>query len=142
MDEPVITSMRRPYDDSAWRVVIRASDGEFAGGLEFYTAPQELSEFGRRLAAFPIGPGDEARLELGARDGDWAYYLLLRAFLVDLAGHAALEFAADNREASPNRAEASFFNSCEVAAINRLGRQLQSWLDRSDKPLSWAIPTG
>ena len=103
MDEPIITLMRLPYDDSAWRVVIRASDGEFAGILEFCTDPWELSEFGRRLAAFPIGPGDQARFELGSRDGNWAYYLLLRAFLVDRAGHGARVRRRQPRSASRQR---------------------------------------
>jgi len=139
MDEPAISLVRLPYDDSEWRIVIRAGNGEFAGALEFYTDAEELGEFGCRLAAFPSGPGDEARFALGSPDGNWAYYLLLRAFLVDRAGHAALEFAADNRQASPGHAQASFFIPCEIAAINRLGRQLRAWLNRSDESLSWVV---
>jgi hypothetical protein len=79
MDEPSIIMTRPPYDDSAWRVVIRASNGEFGGVLEFYTDAEELSEFGRRLAEFPIGPDDEAQFEHGSRDGNLESYLLLRA---------------------------------------------------------------
>ena len=141
MDEPAISLVRWPYDDSAWRVFLRASNGEFAGALEFYTDAEELSEFGRRLADFPHGPSDEVRFSLGSRDGNWAYYILLRAFLVDRAGHAALEFTADNRQAASDHAQSSFFISCEVAAINRLGQQLRGWLSRPDEPLSWAVAT-
>jgi hypothetical protein len=111
MDHPGITLERLPYDYSAWRVVVHASDGPFAAALEFYTDVEELEEFARRLTAFPRDPGDEARFELGSRDGHWAYYLLLRAFLYDRAGHAVLEFAADNRESSLRHAQASFGSS-------------------------------
>src|SRR5262249_25973290 len=100
MEEPAISLVRWPYDDSAWRGLLRSSNAVFAGALEFYTDTEELAEFGRRLAAFPSGPDDEVRFSLGSREGDWAYYLLLRAFLVDRAGQAALEFAADNRRAN------------------------------------------
>jgi hypothetical protein len=141
MDEPAISLVRWPYDDSAWRVFLQACNGGFAGALEFYTDAEGLAEFARRLAAFPSGPDDEVRFSLGSRDGNWAYYLLLRAFLVDRAGHAALEFAADNCRVTPDHAQASFFIPCEVAAINRLGRQLRGWLSRSDEPLLWVVAT-
>jgi hypothetical protein len=139
MGKSAICLTRMPYDDSAWCIVIRASSGEFAGSLEFYTNPEVLREFADRLAKFPSGPGDEARFALGSRDGNWAYYLLLRAFLMDRAGHAALEFAVDNRGAPPDHADASFFIPCDVEAIKGLGRQLRSWLDRSDESLTWAV---
>jgi hypothetical protein len=137
-NESTISLTRLPFDDSAWRIVIRAGNGELTGALEFYTDAEALGKFGDQLADFPSGPGDEARFELGSRDGNRTSYLLLRAFLMDRAGHAALEFVADNRAAPPHHGEASFLMPCEVEAINRLGRQIRAWLDRSDVPLSWA----
>ncbi len=142
MDELAISITRLPYDDSAWRVVIRACNGHFAGDQEFYIYAMELGEFGRRLAVFPSGPDDEACLVQGSRDGNWAYYLLLRAFLIDRAGHAALEFAFDNRQPTPDHAQASFFIPCEVAAINRLGQGLGAWLGNSRMSLSWTRTNG
>jgi hypothetical protein len=142
MDKPAISIIRLPYDESAWRVVIRASNGQFAGDQEFYTDAPELGKFGRRLAAVPSGPDDEACLVQGSRDGNWTYYLLLQAFLIDRAGHAALEFAFDNRQPSPDHAQAGFFIRCEVAAINRLGHGLGAWLKGSDASLSWTPTHG
>ena len=141
MEKPTISLTRLPYDDSAWRIVVQACNGAFAGELEFYTDAEDLGEFAGQLASFPSGPDVEARFVLGSRDGNWAYYLLLRAFLMDRAGHAALEFAADNRAAPPSHAQASFFIPCEVEAIKRLGRQIITWLDASDESLSWATAT-
>jgi len=138
MDESTISLTRLPYDDSAWWIYIRASNGEFAGALEFYTDAERLGEFAGQLAVFPNGAGDEARFELGSRDGTWAYYLLLRAFLMDRAGHPALEFAANKLASPPHHAQASFFIPCEVEAIKRLGRQIRTWLDSTDESLSWA----
>lgn len=137
MDKPAVSFIRLPYDDPAWRVVIRASNGQFAGEQEFYADTTELDEFARRLAAFPIGPDDDARLVQGSGDGNWGYYLLVRAFLIDRAGHAALEFAFDNGQPSPDHARVNFFMRGEVEAINRLGWWLGAWLRDSDEPLTW-----
>jgi hypothetical protein len=142
MDKSAISFLRMPYDDGVLRLVITATNGRFAGELEVYTNPEKLGEFSRRLNAFPSAPDDEARLELGSRDGNWAYYLLLRAFLVDRAGHAMLEFASDNREPSPYHAEANFFMPCEVAGIRRLGHRLGAWLDDPGELLSWTTADG
>jgi hypothetical protein len=142
MDEPAVSFVRLPYDKSAWRVVIQASNGQFTGDQEFYVDTTELGEFARRLAAFPSGPDDEARLVQGSRDGNWAYYLIVRAFLIDRAEHAALEFAFDNRQPSPDHAQVSVFIRCEVAAISRLGQWLGAWLRGSDEPLTWTPTHG
>ncbi len=139
MNEPGITLVRLPEEDSICRAIIRACNGRFAGTLEFYTDAEQLREFGIRLCAFPSGPGDEARYVIGSRDENWALYMLLRAFLLDRAGHVALEFAVDNLEPSPWHAQANFFIPCEVAALNRLGHQLQAWLLRSDETLCWEV---
>lgn len=132
-----ITLTRLPYDDSAWHVEVCASGGTYSAAQEFYVYPTDLAEFGQRLTAFPQRIGDEVRYEIGGRTENWAHYLLLRAFIYDSVGHAALEFAADNRCGVPGHAQARFFFCCEVAALNRLGKQLQAWTLDSDEPLNW-----
>ncbi|NJL02497.1 MAG: hypothetical protein HC910_18795 [Spirulinaceae cyanobacterium SM2_1_0] len=74
---------------------------------------------------------------MGDRAGKWAYYVLIRAFLYNSVGHAAIEFAVDNHAKSPNHAQADFFIRTEVAAINNLGQQLQSWVATPEAPLIW-----
>jgi hypothetical protein len=118
-----ITLTRLPYDDSAWHVEVCASGGTYSAAQEFYVYPTDI--------------GDEVRYEIGGRTENWAHYLLLRAFIYDSVGHAALEFAADNRCGVPGHAQARFFICCEVAALNRLGKQLQTWTLDSDEPLNW-----
>jgi hypothetical protein len=135
MKTPALSLVRWPYDDSAWRVDIQATNGAFAGALEFDTDPEALADFGRRLSAFPVGPEDEVRFSLGSTEGNWAYFLSLRAFLCDRAGHAALEFAADNND----DARVHFVIPCEPAALRRLGQQLLLWLRHSDEPLHWLV---
>jgi hypothetical protein len=139
MAGPAISLNRLLYDDSAWRVFIWASNGEFTGALEFYTHDEPLGEFACRLLEFPDGRGNEAKFVIGSREGNWAYYVLMRAFLIDRAGHAALEFAVDDRRAHPHPAEARLFIPCEVEAVKRLGRQLRSWIERSDESLTWTV---
>jgi hypothetical protein len=132
-----ISFTRLPYDDSAWHVEVRASSGTYSAAQEFYVYPADLAAFSQRLIAFPRDIRDEVRYELGSRTENWAYYLLLRAFVYDSVGHAALEFAADNRCSIPGHAQASFFIPCEAAALNRLGEQLHAWTRHSDEPLNW-----
>jgi hypothetical protein len=128
---------RLSYDDSAWYVEISASNGYFSGVQDFYTYPEDLNTLSHGFCKFPRNIQDEVRLELGDRAGNWAYFLLVRAFLFDSVGHAALEFAADNMAPPPAHAQANFFIRTEVAAINYLGQQLRSWVISNDEPLIW-----
>lgn len=132
-----VTFTRLPYDDSAWHVEVCASNGTYSAAQDFYVYPADLADFGLRLVTFPSDIRDEVRYELGSRTEDWAYYLLMRAFLYDSVGHAALDFAVDNRRIIPGNAQASFSITCEVAALNRLGEQLQAWTFHSEEPLNW-----
>ncbi|MEO0536567.1 MAG: hypothetical protein AAF215_22150 [Cyanobacteria bacterium P01_A01_bin.123] len=137
MTDTYISLQRFPYDDSAWHVELKASNGLFSGTQDFYTYPKELNAFGVNLCRFPKNIQDEARFEVGDRAGNWAYFILIRVFLFDAVGHAAIEFAVDNHQTSPNRAQTSFFIKTEVAAINNFGQQLQSWVISHDVPLTW-----
>lgn len=99
--------------------------------------PEELTDFGRLLTAFPSRAQDEIRFELGSLTEKWACYVLLRAYLFDAVGHAALEIHIDNRDSSPRCARANFSICCEVAALNRLGSDLQRWVLGPANPLFW-----
>ena len=137
MDETQISLVRLPYDDTAWRIQLQASNGEFAGMLKFYIDGTDLIEFARRLCVFPSTLQDEACFRLGDRGESWAYYLSLRAFVFDRSGHTALEIEIDNREVGHQRGRAAFAIRCEVASLNELGRKLVAWIDRPDEMLVW-----
>jgi hypothetical protein len=76
-------------------------------------------------------------VELGGKSGKWAHFVLIRAFLFDSVGHAAIEFAVSNNSTPPYSAQTSFFIRSEVASINYLGQQLRAWVISHDSPLIW-----
>ncbi|MBE9159588.1 hypothetical protein IQ265_22535 [Nodosilinea sp. LEGE 06152] len=141
MANAFISLKRLLYDDLAWRVEISASNGYFSGVQDFYTYPENLDALGADFYKFPQSIQDEVRFELGDRTGKWAYFVLVRAFLFDSVGHAAIEFAVDNNAMSIDHAQTSFFIRTEVAAINNLGQQLRAWVVAPDKPLTWSPHT-
>jgi len=138
MTDTFISLERFPYDDSAWHVEVRASNGYFSGIRDFYTYPEELDALGSSFCKFLQDIQDEVRFELGERAEKSAYFVLVRAFLFDSVGHAAIEFAVDNNATPPNHAQASFSIRTEVAAINNLGQQLRAWIISHDAPLIWS----
>ena len=141
MANAFISLKRLPYNDLAWHVEISASNGYFSGVQDFYTYPENLDVLGADFYKFPQSIQDEVRFELGDRTGKWAHFVLVRAFIFDSVGHAAIEFAVDNNATSPNHAQTSFFIRTEVAAINNLGQQLRAWVVAHDAPLIWSSPT-
>jgi hypothetical protein len=137
MNDAVLSLARLPYDDSACRILLSASNGTFAGELEFYSDAPSLLDFAQRLIEFPRSASDEARLEVGEQDGNSACYLLLRALVIDRAGHTAMEIVIDNHEQGHRHADATFFIPCEVASLNQLGRKICGWLEQPDNSLVW-----
>ncbi|MFN0020472.1 MAG: hypothetical protein ACKVP0_19620 [Pirellulaceae bacterium] len=128
---------RLPYDDFAWHVLLQAHNGEFGSMLEFYVDAATIKLFGMQLAEFPFGKMEEVRFEIGSREGNFAYYLLLRAMTYDRSGHIALQVEVDNRQEGHRHSQASFFIPCEAASLNQFGRRISAWLEKSGEPLVW-----
>ena len=137
MNESGISLLRYPYDDDSWHLQLSGSDAGFGGTQEFYAHPDELVAFATKLTEFPRSIRDEARFERGAPPGRYADYVLLRAYLYDSVGHAALEFAVHSTVGLPAGGRAHFHIGCDVAALNRLGEQLHHWIHATDEPLIW-----
>ena len=132
-----ITITRLPYDDPAWHVQLRASNGSIATSIDFYTQPDDLEPFASALTAFPRSLHDESCFEVGSDLGRWAYHIYLRAYTFDSVGHSALEILTDNRTEPPDHGRVHFAIRCEAASLNRLGKQLSEWLKHSDEHLQW-----
>ena len=130
MGWPWIEFVRWPYDDDASHFCVRASNGVYVAAQEFYGYPADIERFGRALAGFPRNRADEAHFEAGRPDLGWAHWLLLRAYLVDAAGRAAMLFQSRDGAEDPWRGEARFTIHCEVASLNRLGAALIAWGSR------------
>src|ERR1700730_18240057 len=137
--EPGISLRRWKFDDPAWHIQLTASNGAFQAQQEFYAWPEELGKFGNQLTSFPreLNPDTEVRFEHGSREGNWAYFILLRAFIANSVGAAAIEVNICNRGTVLHHAEANFFISCEVASINHFGNEICAWIANSDCVLAW-----
>lgn len=128
-------------DETDWHVQISASNDGFCGTQDFYIEPETLGKLGADFCEFPTSIKDEVCFQLGDRAGNWAYFVLVRAFLVDSVGHSAIEFSVGNHSTPPYNAQATFSIYAEVASINRLGQQLQKWVIAPDEPLIWVPQT-
>jgi hypothetical protein len=114
---------------------VSATDGRFAGYLDFYEYETTLRGFAVALQGFSRREGCEARLEIGTpKDTE---YLLLRAHLTNQLSHAALEVQVDNGRVGRHSARANFTLDCELAALNRMGEELAIWLAEPARPFTW-----
>ena len=127
--------VRWPFDDDTWHVLIRAADAQYRVEQEFYTYPSQLLELANRLRAFPAHATDEARFEAGSKDPGWAHWVFLRAFLVDVAGHAALTIDVGSNGDELRQRAGRFTVGCDVASLNRLGDELRRWIDNPEAAL-------
>ena len=137
MNTSFISFERFSYDSSEWHVQINASNGSFSGVQDFYTYPEDLEALGLGFCKFPQNIQDEVRFELGNRTGNWAYFILVRAFLYDSVGHAAIEFSISNNAIPPYLAQTNFFICTEVASINNLAKKLMEWILFPQNKLLW-----
>lgn len=124
-DEPWILVKRVPYEEPYHtQVEVAASNGLFAGGLDFYCGVDDLKEISGALAGFPSRVPDEYRFEYGSEDPARRFYryFLLRAYTTDGAGHCALQFVMNLNSSEPHEGVCRFSLSVDPAQIARLGR--------------------
>lgn len=120
-------------DDGMLQLELCASNTRVTCFQDFYVYPESMEKFAYNLQQFPLNRDDSVTFEYGAAP-DFYAHLKLRAFIVNSTGDAALEIVFDNRRELPFRASGHFFLSCEVAGINRLGKELHSWLRDVSEP--------
>ena len=130
-----IEFVRWPYAAEDWHVELRAADGGYRVEQEFYTDPSTLLDLADRLRAFPTHHQDEVLLEMGHKSPDWAHWVILRVFVVDTAGHAAVTIDVGNNGDWRRERAARFSIGCDVASLNRLGDELRDWIQKPDSTL-------
>ena len=128
---------RYSFEADEWHVAFRARSGDTAGVVEVYLHPEDLLEWADQLLAFGASVKDEARLEFGSPDPKWAYHLVVRAFILNNSGHAAVEFVSGNHFDPPAGARTQLYVPCEVAAVNRLGRHVRTWVKETANLMVW-----
>ncbi len=132
----------RTYTDDDGMVRIHGSatlDG-FSAHQDFYCHPDQVRDFAEQAAVFPRSPTDELVFEVGEegyRDYSW---FRLRLQVIDGVGHCFLSIAVSNNLDSYEGRRSEFGVACEVAAVNRLGRQLAAWSASPEQAI--VIPVG
>lgn len=144
MRSPFIIIRRHPYEEPYHlRLVITASNGVFAGTLEYYCKADDLAEIGRNLTVFPRTIEDTYSYELGSpRPDKFAFHFVLRADTLDSAGHCALHISMKNNREQPNDCSCSFSIRTEPGAINLLGRLLTTFGELKHRTLRWSETSG
>lgn len=123
--------------DGLFAVEFTISNGKFAAVQEAYFYPEKILEFGRRLQEFPVDISDTVSLECGSSDPKWSCHLYVCAFVLNKAGHTAVEILTDNRRERPDSARSHFFIRCDPLTLNRLGRHLCRWVDAREDALEF-----
>jgi hypothetical protein len=133
-----LTFSRRWLDDDGMlQVDVSARYGGYATYQDVYVYPDDLDEFGKRLAAYGASVAEEVVLEIGSTDERAYCWLRLRAFQYDAVGHSAIEVSTQRNGAPHVRARCQFTVPLEIASINALGIQIQAWAHGNDQPLSF-----
>jgi hypothetical protein len=131
---PCISLTQLAADDEGWwHVTLAVADEAYAVQQEFYVYPGDLLEWGGRLSRFPTRANDEVRFDVG--DRTTAYWVWVRAWLVDPAGHAAIAIDLGTPGDDLYRRSAGLAIRCDVASLNRLGETIRRWVDNPTNPL-------
>ena len=142
---PSITIARFLYDEPyVLHFGIEASNGRFVGYLEFFAHAELLIEFADILEVFPRHSRDAHLWELGSERSEdkYAYFLRLRLFTTDSAGHSTIQIRFNNNRDLPDRELSEFCIPVEPAALKRLGRLLREFAKLENEVLFWDLAEG
>ncbi len=127
-----------PYDEEdVLHLYISAKGVGFSGFVELSVRPDALSDFGSKLIDFPADINQKIDFEYGDTTGEWAYYLLLQAQVIDHVGHSAIRVCMHSFVGMPGNGNAEFYIPSEVASINELGKAIKEWVIEPYEPLVW-----
>ncbi len=127
-----------PYDeDGVLRFSVFASSGGFSGLAELCLSNASVAKFGNELIDFPRNLHHTVSFSYGNGSDEWPYHVVLRAQVMDSAGHSAIYVRIQSFCSSIEAASSEFLMPAEPAAINELGRHIAYWSSNPDEPLVW-----
>jgi hypothetical protein len=127
-----------PYDeDDVLRFSVFASNGGFSGLAELYQSVASVEQFGTALMTFPQNIQHTVSFEYGDGSAEWPYHVVLRAQVMDSAGHSAIFVRIQSFCSAIEAALSEFLLLAEPVAINELGRHIAYWSSNPDEPLVW-----
>ena len=139
-----IKIQRYPYEEPhLLNLHFKASNGTFAGFLEFYCNTEELIEMGNKLSNFAQKVPDEYIYEVGStkKKDNFAYHFYFRVYTIDKVGHSAIQVIIDNNETDIDEGACKFKIPAEPIDINKLGDLLLHFSKLEHKELYWT-PSG
>lgn len=142
---PHIRIIRYPYEEPFHiNLVLEVCNGRSLARITYYMNAASLVEWANHLEVFPRDNNDVFLFEIGSErpEDRWAYYLRLRAFLKDAAGHSALHIRLNNNQDLPSREIAEFCLDAEPSQINRLGRLCREFGKLNHAVLDWWVQDG
>src|SRR5690606_14090197 len=110
MDKYLIIE-RKPYEEPYnLNLKMQVSNGSERSEMEFYIGAQVLVEFADGLENFPKHKDQIFLWEAGSEipEDRWAYYLRIRAFCLDSAGHCAIQIRWNNNQKLPDKVITDF----------------------------------
>lgn len=132
---------RYPYEEPYHvQLLLEVSNGRQHASIEYYTNASDLPDLGAALIQFPFTEAKQHIYEIGSEDPlqRFAYYILLRFFLISPLGEAGIEIRFNNNESSSSDREiAEFTIPADIAGINRLGRLLIQFGQLNHRRLEW-----
>lgn len=142
---PSITIIRYPYEEPYHvHLVIVGSNGRTRGQLEFYANAKDLTQLADVLDVFPRHKTDMHLWELGSErpEDRFAFYLRLRLFVTDAAGHCAIQLRLNNNQDLPQKELSEFCIVAEPSGLNRLGMLLREFGNLEQEVLHWTGSEG
>ena len=115
-------------DDGLLQVAFTAGHSSANAAMYVYLYPDQIEHFAAELERFPTGLTHEVVLESGSSDPKWYGHLRVRVYVMDSAGHSAVEVLIDDRGEPPGRASHHFYLPCNPADMNEVGRRLKQWI--------------
>lgn len=104
-----------------------ASTKDYAATVDLFAYTDEFVHFGEQLAEYSGRAGNEPCFEFGSKAESSYSWLQVQAYPIDMLGHSAIAVSTSRNGERHVCASASFSGKVEVAAINRLGKQLAAW---------------
>ena len=108
----------------------------------FYGDADTLTEFGKRLMAFPKDAAETVCFEWGSAEHPSSLgYLLIKAYCASPVGYTALQIVVENNESRAAHHRFEFSVASEAASINRLGALLANWQVETTPQIIWKAET-
>ena len=112
-------------DEDYLGIDIRVASGRFSGSARIYAGLDQLGEFARAIAGFPVGPDDRRVYEFGIRDpGCAGGFVALTFFCRDRAGHPMVTASIEDDPQWHSKASAELSFDFEAASLDRFLRSL------------------